>query len=68
MPKSETPLIDLSPKLFITVKKAQDALARWIVPDSGITDAQVIHELLGILDNGELVKAMREVEKAPEVL
>lgn len=53
---------ELTPKLFVTVKQSQEALAKWIVPDSGISDADVLNELLGILDNHELVKAMREFE------
>lgn len=60
--ETQTPLIDLSPKLFTTIKKAQDALAKWIVPNSGITDSEVLGELLGILDSQELVKKMREIE------
>lgn len=59
--KTETPLIDLAPTLFNTVQKAQDALSKWIVPESGISDAEALNELLGILDNRELVKKMREV-------
>lgn len=53
---------ELTPKLFEAVKQSQEALAKWIVPDSGISDADVLNELLGILDNHELVKAMREFE------
>ena len=59
---TETPLIDLAPKLFTTVKMAQGALAKWIVPDSKITDKEVLTELLGILDSQILVKKMNEVE------
>lgn len=62
MEKSETPLIDLAPKMFTTIKMAQEALAKWIVPNSGITDSEVLNELLGILDSQELVKKMREIE------
>lgn len=62
MEKSETPLIDLAPKMFTTIKIAQEALAKWIVPNSGITDTEVLNELLGILDSQELVKKMREIE------
>ena len=60
--KSETPLMDLAPKMFTTIKSAQEALAKWIVPNSGITDSEVISELLGILDTQELVSKMREIE------
>lgn len=60
--KSETPLIDLAPKLFTTVKTAQDVLAKWIVPESGISDADALNELLGILDDSKLVRSMRDVD------
>ncbi len=58
---SETPLIDLSPKLFGVVTKCQNILAEYIVPDSGITDHECINKLLEILDNEKLVIEMRAV-------
>lgn len=61
--QSETPLIDLAPKLFDAIRRAQAALAEWAVPESGITDAIVLQNLLGILDNQELVAAMQIVER-----
>ena len=54
--------MDLAPKMFTTIKLAQDALAKWIIPDSVITDSEVLSELLGILDAQELVRKMREIE------
>ena len=60
--KSETPLMGLAPKLFVTVKLAQETLAEWIVPNSKITDKEVLNTLLGILDKQDLVKAMREID------
>ena len=53
-------LNDLSQELFTTVTDAQNVLAEYIVPDSNISDTGVISRLLGILDNSELVRKMRE--------
>lgn len=35
------------------ITKAQDILATYIVPDSGISELQAINELLGLLDGPE---------------
>lgn len=40
------------------VRKAQDILAEYIVPDSGITDVECVNRLLGVLDDQRLVAAM----------
>ncbi len=61
MINEQTPLIDLAPKLFTTITAAQELLAKWIVPDSEISDSQVLIELLEILDDRELVSKMREI-------
>jgi len=45
-----------------TVKKCQNILAEWIVPDSGISDKDCLTELLGVLDDQSLVKYMRTIE------
>lgn len=45
--------------MFDAITSAQNELAEWILPDSKTTDAEVLNKLLGILDNTELVKAMR---------
>jgi hypothetical protein len=63
---TETPLIDLAPKLFTTVKMAQQALAEWIVPDSNITDKEILNTLLGILDDRNLVSKMNEIDNKKE--
>src|ERR1017187_5008282 len=42
------------------IVKAQQYLARYIVPDSGISDAKAIGELLGIFDGLELRIAQAE--------
>ncbi len=47
-------------KLRGVIEVAQRALAAYIVPDSGISDAAVVNTLLGILDNGDLVAWMRD--------
>ena len=47
-------------RLEAALRESQEALARWIVPDSGISDKDVLNELLGILDNKELVRALKE--------
>ena len=60
--KTKTPLIDLAPKLFVTIRTAQEELAKWIEPDSKITDKEILNTLLGILDNQELVRAMKKIE------
>lgn len=44
------------------VKKCQTILAKWIVPDSGISDKDCLTELLGVLDDQSLVKYMRTIE------
>lgn len=58
----EVQLIELSAITFQAVKAAQDALARWIVPNSGIEDKTVLNELIGILDDQKLVRAMKAIE------
>lgn len=44
--------------LFEAITKAQNALAEWIVPDSKMTDKEVLIELVGILDDKELVRTI----------
>jgi hypothetical protein len=41
------------------VRDCQDDLARWIVPDSGITDDDVINKLLDRLDGPQARAALR---------
>lgn len=41
------------------VREAQDILASYIVPDSGISDAEAVNRLLGLLDREDVVKASR---------
>lgn len=54
-------LYSLAPLMFAKITEAQKSLAEWIVPDSKISDRQVLNLLLGILDDQELVKKMREI-------
>lgn len=42
------------------MRKAQNVLAKWIIPDSGMSDHEALNELLGILDDSALVKQMKE--------
>lgn len=62
MENSETPLIDLAPKLFLTIKEAQAVLQEYIIPN-GISDGECINKLLHVLDNVELCRAMNDIEK-----
>jgi len=61
--ENKTNLEELAPQLFSVIEKAQNYLAEWIVPDSKITDSEVLNSLLGVLDDQELVKNMRSVVK-----
>jgi len=47
-------------KTFKAVRDSQKILAEYIVPDSGISDHDVINSLLGVLDNRDLVKYMKD--------
>jgi hypothetical protein len=47
-------------KLNALVIKAQQFLARYIVPDSGISDTEAVKELLGIFDGTEQREAQLE--------
>lgn len=54
--------IDLiATRMHYTVKKCQDILAKWIVPDSGISDKDCLTELLGVLDDQSLVRFMKSI-------
>jgi len=44
---------------YLAIERSQNLLAEYIVPNSGITDQQVISSLLGVLDDQNLVKQMR---------
>lgn len=46
-------------KIAEATQKAQDVLARWIVPDSNLNDTECLNALLGVLDTVELVEAQR---------
>jgi len=45
--------------------KAQDILAEYIVPDSGISDRDCINALLGVLDHRDLIVAQRRAALSP---
>lgn len=45
-------------ELMALVKRATDALSTWIVPDSGISDKEVLSQLLGIFDGPDYRDAM----------
>lgn len=46
------------------VKQCQDILAKWILPDSKISDADCLNELLEVLDKRSFVVYMRELESS----
>ena len=46
------------------LKDAQDVMSKWIVPDSEISDAQAMDELVGILDNVTLFRAQKALAEA----
>ena len=50
---------------YRAVEQAQDVLAEYIVPDSGISDTECVNSLLGILDHQDLVRAMRASPTSP---
>ena len=50
-------------KALVAIKAAQDLLSTWIVPDSRISDHQVLNDLLGVLDNKDLVLLVKECGK-----
>lgn len=52
-------------KTFKAVRDSQKILAEYIVPDSGISDRDVISSLLGVLDDRELVKHTQRLEESP---
>ena len=53
-------------KCLQAIKSSQNILAKWIVPDSGISDNDCLTELLGILDDKGLVKYISELEGGSE--
>jgi hypothetical protein len=55
--------IEQRDKALVAIKAAQDLLSTWIVPDSQISDHQVLNDLLGILDNKDLVLFLKECGK-----
>lgn len=55
-------LIAAAPDLFEAVEKAQTILAKWIVPDSKISDKTALEALVGVLDDVQLVSKMRIVK------
>lgn len=61
--ETETPLIDFAPKAVATISLCQNILADYINPESKITDSECINMLLEVLDNQELVKQMRSLNK-----
>lgn len=48
-------------ELLIALSKCQDLLASYIIPDSGISDRDVINDLLGVLDDRRLVVLMKAI-------
>lgn len=48
----------MSEKITKVITDAQDILARYIVPDSGISDHECINQLLGLLDGSQTREAL----------
>lgn len=48
-------------KMEKVLRRVQDTLATYIIPDSGIDDAECINELLGIVDNKATLTDQRNV-------
>jgi len=55
-------IITLDLIMHHTVKKCQAILAKWMVPDYGISDNDCLTELLGVLDDQSLIKYMGIIE------
>ena len=51
---------NLEARYYGVIKECQELLAQWIVPDSTINDRGVLSNLLGVLDDADLVRIMRE--------
>ena len=47
------------------ITDAQDVLAEYIVPDSGVSDAECVNRLLGVLDNQDNVRFVRSTLADP---
>lgn len=58
---------ELTQKYFDVIKECQKVLAEWIVPDSTIDNRGVLSKLLGILDNRDLVTAMKGLPSEKEL-
>ena len=60
---TETPIIDVVPKALTAIILSQRVLAKYIIPDSGISEHECINQLLEILDDKELVKQLNRITK-----
>ncbi len=58
-----TPIIDVVPKALTAIILSQRVLAKYLIPDSGISADDCINELLGILDDKELVEQLNRITK-----
>jgi len=59
--KGHADVIAAAPQMKTLIEKAVDALVNYIVPDSGITEHDVVNTMLGIFDGPEYRAA---IEKA----
>lgn len=59
----KTPLIDFAPKAVMTIIKCQQILAKYIEPTLQISPEECISELLGVLDDKNLVKEIKDLTK-----
>ena len=49
-------------KLINAVRECQEILAKAIVPESGISDSDVVSDILGVLDDRHFVEFVNELE------
>ena len=61
--RTETPLIDLAPKMFVKIKTAQEILSNYVEPYSSESKTdEMLLELFILLTDEELVKKMNEID------
>jgi hypothetical protein len=54
-----------SREMYTVIKKCQNVMATWRVPGSTMTDYDCLNELFQLLNKGDLVTTMRQVERYP---
>lgn len=54
-------LIAAAPTMYSEIRKAQAVLAAYILPDSRVTTEECMNQLLGILDDRDFCKLLKEI-------